>query len=102
MTAVSTRSSGAAPGCALWAPRLRVPTATARRPTRPQTRSARAGAGLFFQLWPALLGPLLDGGIVTLQRLPSRPLPAPTQLVAQDVPDMAGVVRHARQPLDHL
>src|SRR6266540_1043174 len=102
MTAVSTQSGGAAPASALWAPRSRGPTATGRRPTRPRTRSARAGAGLFFQVRPALLDPLLNSRIVALHRLPSRPLPAPTQLVAQEVPHMAGVVRHAREVLDYL
>src|ERR1051326_4879648 len=93
---------GAVPASALSAPTSRVPTPADTRPTRPRTRSARAGAGLFFQLRPALIDPLLDGCIVALHGLASRPLPTPAQLLAQDVPDIAWVVDHAGEPLDHL
>src|SRR5207244_5940920 len=56
----------------------------------------------FFQLWPALVDPALDGFLVAFDCAPSRPLPAPAQLVAQDVPDVAGVIRDAGDPLDDL
>src|SRR6266568_2490623 len=55
-----------------------------------------------FPFRPALLDPALDGCIVAFDCPPSRPLPAPAQLVAQDVPDVAGVVADPGQPLDHL
>src|SRR5215831_20311137 len=93
---------GAARASAHAAPTSRVPTAAGTRPTRPRTRSARAGAGLFFQLGPALIDPLLDGRIVALHGPASRPLPTPEQLLAQDVPDIPWVVDHASEPLDHL
>src|SRR5207244_13291254 len=56
----------------------------------------------FFQLWPALVDPALDGFRVAFDCAPSRPLPAPAQLVAQDVPDVAAVIRDAGDPLDDL
>src|SRR5690242_5498334 len=93
---------GAVRACALWAPKSRVPTAAATHLTHPRTRSARAGAGLFFQLRPALINPLLDGRIVALHGLASRSLPTPAQSLAQDVPDIPWVVDHAGEPLDHL
>src|SRR5207253_8348140 len=96
------QSGGGALASGLWAPKSLGPTAARRRPTRPQTRSARAGAVRFVQLWPALVDPALDGFLVAFDCAPSRPLPAPAQLVAQDVPDVAGVIRDAGDPLDDL
>src|SRR6266511_5972075 len=102
MTAVSRRTDGAAPGCGLWVPRSLAPTAAATPRTRLRTRSARSGAVPFFQLWPALLDPALDGRVIAFGRSAGRSLPTPVQAVAQDVPDVGWVVGHTGQPLDHL
>src|SRR5215211_4231763 len=76
--------------------------AAAKPRTRPRTRSARSDALRFFQSWPALLHPLVDGFVVAFGSSACRSLPAPLQLVAQDGPDVCWVVGHAGHLLDHL
>src|SRR5437870_10930036 len=55
-----------------------------------------------FYLRPALLDPARDGFVIAFCRSACRSLPAPVQLLAQDVPHPCWVVRDPRQPLDHL
>src|SRR6266567_2593724 len=75
----------------------------ARTPrTRPRRRSARSGALPFFQLRPTLLDPLVDGFVVAFSGSACWSLPTPLQTLAQDVPDMRRVIRHASYVVDHL
>src|SRR6185437_10328589 len=92
----------AARGSGLWVPRWPALTVAAIRQIRPETGSARSGAWRFFQLRPALLDPAFDGLVVAFDRAPRWPLAGPVQLVAKHVPDVAWVVRHAGNVLDHL
>jgi hypothetical protein len=59
-------------------------------------------AAPFFHWRQALLDPVLDGFIVTLDGISGRSLPGPAQLVPQHVPDVPWVVGHASYLLDHL
>jgi hypothetical protein len=61
----------------------------------------RPWPGRFFYPGPALVDPLLDGLVVPLHRFAGRPLPAPAH-VAENSPDVAGVVLHPGGLLDHL
>src|SRR5215203_4608039 len=101
-TVASTRSDAAALASGLGVPRWLGPTGAATRRTRPQTGSVRSGALPFFQLRPALLDPPLNGRVVAFFGSSRWSLPGPIQLVVQQIPDMAWVVRHARDLLDHL
>src|SRR4051794_8729420 len=101
-TAASTRSGGVALASDLGVPRSPAPMAAATPLTRPQRGSVRSGALPFFQLWPALLDPLLNGGLVAFFGSSRWPLPGPVQLVVQQIPNMTWVVRHARDVLDDL
>ena len=51
----------------------------------------RPSAWAFFNGWPTLGFPLLDGGFVTFQCPTGRPLHAPVQL-AENLPDMPGMI----------
>ena len=68
--------------------------------TRHECFSVVASAS--FQLWPALLHPLLDGLFVTFGRAPRRSLPTPAQLVPKDIPHSSGVVMNAGGAFDDL
>src|SRR5689334_5036493 len=78
--------------------------AAVKCPIRPRTRSVRAGAWRFFQLRPALLGPVLNAFVVAFDSTSGWSLPRPVQLVAQHIPDMSWVVRdsgHSRDDFSH-
>ncbi len=62
-----------------------------------QTPLARA----YYYLGPAFVDPLLDGRVVVFGRLASRTLAAPAHL-AQQRPDVPGVVFHSGDGLDYF
>src|SRR5690349_5221760 len=76
--------------------------AAAIHPTRPRTRSARSGAAPFFQVWPPLLDPVMDGSLIAFDGPSCGSLPGPLQLLTQQVPDVARVIGHTGHAVDHL
>ncbi len=74
--------------------------AAARCRSRRRRESRPSSVGRFFYSGPAPGHPAPDRRLIPFARLRGRTLEGPVQ-GPKDSPDMAGMIRHAREPLDH-